>query len=388
MKKTFCIMMLCLACGVLPGGAQTARYACRNLQQLAAELGREYDIDCTRARQVPLGRNVLVVTQDSLRRVDHIGLQVFPEHIVRDNPSPVYRFVERYLLELYLRREQPTPAQRLAEDKVTLRFPGHEGEDVRSCIGQWLPRFGAGTSLVVSTDNNRYTVSIYEQGRPCFGMRFPIRYELLWGMNKREAENGFYTGLMLYRPSAAPAERPAPAGADGPSGLKPLGRGIYVLPGDSYQLASVNADRYYRLAARGAYVPLMDGRHAAESARNLFLLPCAEGVVARVTQRLYNRRRLDFEVPLSRLLDYCRAQGCRAYVGIETADASQVTGTVVLLNPSYGYLHQLYFQMPAALPDDPSAHAVRLELYAYVPTHNIGLLFQEESGEEKKQTEM
>ena len=114
MKKTFCILMLCLACGVLPGGAQTARYACRNLQQLAAELGREYDIDCTRARQVPLGRNVLVVTQDSLRRVDHIGLQVFPEHIVRDNPSPVYRFVERYLLELYLRREQPTPAQRLA----------------------------------------------------------------------------------------------------------------------------------------------------------------------------------------------------------------------------------------------------------------------------------
>ena len=84
MKKTFCILMLCLACGVLPGGAQTARYACRNLQQLAAELGREYDIDCTRARQVPLGRNVLVVTQDSLRRVDHIGLQVFPEHIVRD----------------------------------------------------------------------------------------------------------------------------------------------------------------------------------------------------------------------------------------------------------------------------------------------------------------
>ena len=76
-------------------------------------------------------------------------------------------------------------------------------------------------------------------------------------------------------------------------------------------------------------------------------------------------------------------------VGVqETADASQVTGTVVLLNPSYGYLHQLYFQMPAALPDDPSAHAVRLELYAYVPTHNIGLLFQEESGEEKKQTEM
>ena len=65
-----------------------------------------------------------------------------------------------------------------------------------------------------------------------------------------------------------------------------------------------------------------------------------------------------------------------------------MTGTVVLLNPSYGYLHQLYFQMPAALPDDPSAHAVRLELYAYVPTHNIGRLFQEETAGEEKQTEM
>ena len=373
MKKTFCIMMLCLACGVLPGGAQTARYACRNLQQLAAELGREYDIDCTRARQVPLGRNVLVVTQDSLRRVDHIGLQVFPEHIVRDNPSPVYRFVERYLLELYLRRELPTPEQRLQEDRVTLRFPAHTGNSLRDDIARHLPRFDDRTSLLVLTDNHRYTVSIYRERKALFVMRFPIRYELLWGMNKVEAENGLYESLLRYQ---SPHPKPVPPlAADVQTAMRPAEDGCLMLPGDSYVIASVNSNRYYLEAPDGSCRPVFGPDHAEASMRNLFLLPdLAADVTATVTQRLYGRRTREFDVSLHHLLSFCRTEGCETYVGIETCTEERVTGTVVLLNPSYGYCHQLYFEADIGLLEHPDRHPLRLELYAYVPTHNIGKL--------------
>ena len=117
--------------GILTLTAQTTRYANRNLQQLAAQVQAECGMDCTRPGTAPFGQNRLVVTQDSLGRIDHIGLALFPETIASENPSPVYRFVERYLLELYLRRELPTPEQRLQEDRVTLRFPAHAGNSLR-----------------------------------------------------------------------------------------------------------------------------------------------------------------------------------------------------------------------------------------------------------------
>ena len=367
------VVCLCLAAHAV---AQAPRFANGNLQRLAGQLQAEYGLDCTRPGTQELGQNRLVVTQDSLRRIDHIGLALFPESIVRENPSPVYHFVERYLLELYLPQEQPTPEQRLKEDNVTLRFPSNPGGSLRDDIARHLPRLDEHTSLLVLTDNHRYSVSIYRGERALFVMRFPIRYELLWGMNKVEAENGFYEALLRYRPPRATAVPPLAAAQA--SALQPDGDGCLVLTGDSYVIAAVNNDRFYRLAPDGTCRPVLDRTHAEESLRNLFLMPdLSAGITASVTQRMYRRRTLQFDIPLHHLLSFCRTAGCQAYVGIETCTAERVTGTVILLNPSLGYCHQLYFETDIGILDHPRRHKMSLELYAFVPTHNIGNLFDE-----------
>ncbi len=367
------VLCLCLAA---TAAAQAPRFANGNLQRLAGQLQAEYGLDCTRPGTQEFGQNRLVVTQDSLRRIDHIGLSLFPESIVRENPSPVYRFVERYLLELYLPQEQPTPEQRLKEDNVTLHFPSNPGGSLRDDIARHLPRLDEHTSLLVLTDNHRYSVSIYRGERALFVMRFPIRYELLWGMNKVEAENGFYEALLRYRPPRATAVPPLAAAQA--SALQPDGDGCLVLTGDSYVIAAVNNDRFYRLAPDGTCRPVLDRTHAEESLRNLFLMPdLSAGITASVTQRMYRRRTLQFDIPLHHLLSFCRTAGCQAYVGIETCTAERVTGTVILLNPSLGYCHQLYFETDIGILDHPRRHKMSLELYAFVPTHNIGNLFDE-----------
>lgn len=367
------VLCLCLAA---TAAAQAPRFANGNLQRLAGQLQAEYGLDCTRPGTQEFGQNRLVVTQDSLRRIDHIGLALFPESIVRENPSPVYRFVERYLLELYLPQEQPTPEQRLKEDNVTLHFPSNPGGSLRDDIARHLPRLDEHTSLLVLTDNHRYSVSIYHGERALFVMRFPIRYELLWGMNKVEAENGFYEALLRYRPPRATAVPPLAAAQA--SALQPDGDGCLVLTGDSYVIAAVNNDRFYRLAPDGTCRPVLDRTHAEESLRNLFLMPdLSAGITASVTQRMYRRRTLQFDIPLHHLLSFCRTAGCQAYVGIETCTAERVTGTVILLNPSLGYCHQLYFETDIGILDHPRRHKMSLELYAFVPTHNIGNLFDE-----------
>lgn len=379
MKPFICIPVLCLALlfGLVASAtARTARFATRNLQQMAERLQSEYGIDCTRPGTPAFGQNRLVVTADPLRRIDHIGLAIFPEQIIRENPSPVYRFVERYLLELYLFPELPTPEQRLNEDNVTLRFPASAGGNLREDIARHLPRFGDRTSLLVLTDNHRYSVTVYESGKTVFAMRFPIRYELLWGMNKIEAENGFYETLLQYQAPRAGTVAPLPGGER--SFLKPDGGGTFVLTGEDYWISSVNSNRYYRLAANGEYLPVYDRRQADESLRNLFQLPeLAPNITVTVKQRLYSRRSVTFDISLYRLLSYCRTTGCHTYVGIETCTADSITGIVVLLNPAYGYCHQLYFEADTRMVDKPGRYKMAVELYAYVPTHNIGNLFNE-----------
>lgn len=369
------LLLACLAAIACAASAQTTRYACSNLQQLAATLENDYGLKCDHPQTANLGRNRLVVAEDSLGRIDHIGWEIFPAHIVRENPSPVYRFVERYLLELYLCKQLPTPAQRLKEDKVTLRFPGHEQETLRRNIDQRLPHFGTRTSLLVLTDNNYYSVSVYEAGEPQFSIRFPIRYELLWGMNKKEAENSFYTNLAHYQSVPARSNEPLPP--DKTEELVAEADNCFVLPGDSYIIGAMNNDCFYRRTAGGIYLPVCDTLRAEASVRNLFLLPCGEKVTASVKQRLYNRRMLEFDVPLHKLMAFCRAAGCRPYVGIETVTDEEVTGTVILMNPAYGYCHQLYFRVPTGILANLTAYKLQLELYAYVPTHNIGNLFYE-----------
>lgn len=355
--------------------AQTSRFANRNLRQLAAALEASYEVDCTRPGTTAFGRKRFVVEQDSLGRIVHIGLKIFPDEIVRKYPSPVYHFVERYLLELYLQSDPAETNRRLKEDQVVLRFSDDDTGKIRHDIDQHLPRFDTNTSLYVLTDNNRYTVTAYQGKKMTFSMNFPIRYELLWGMNKIEAENGLYEALAYYH--APQSQPPLPLPANESNYLQADGEGCFVLPGDTYLIETVNADRFYRQKGGGLYLPVWEQRWAVQSLHNLFQLPIDRGVTASVKQRLYNRRTLEFDIPLHKLLSFCRVSGCRAYMGIETCTTDSVTGTVVLLNPSYGYCHQLYFSVPAALIAEPERHKMKIELYAFVPTHNIGNLFYE-----------
>lgn len=404
-------------------GAQQARgnFASLRLEQMAWTLMERYGVDCSRAALCAWGKDTLRVTEDALHRVDHIGLRLFAEETMAEMPSPVYRFVERYLLELCLEDETDDVVRRLKEDKVTLRF-GEKRSKVRETRGegrgtreegqerryggeaagreelkklrerlQALPEAGGEgeSSLVILTDNHYYTVSLYRHAALQLTMRFPIQYELLWGMNKKEVESTLYTDLLHFRmpqaSEASPREEEGSADGLSPSDyevemLTATGDSCFVLTGEPYIIDAVNDNRHYRLLADGRYVPLCDVRRPEESVCNLFLFPqllTEQGPVLDVTQRLYNRRKLSFDVSLARLLAYCREMGCRPYVGIEKLTEERVEGTVVLLNSSHGYCHQLFFSADRRVLTRPDKYRIEAELYAYVPTHNIGALFQE-----------
>jgi len=354
------------------------RYACHRLSEMAEALQARYGVDCSRSQVAPFMQGHLVVTQNTLHRVDHIGFRIFSERLMAEDPSPVYRFVERYLLELFLMRQPSEVAQRLAEDKVVLKFGTSHRISTREALVEVLPRLPQVASIVVLTDNNRYSVSFYESSSLLFAIRFPIQYELLWGMNKKEVESTFYEDLLHYRmPERQEVHDGLP---ENDSLLVAADNGCFVEVGESYLIEAVNDNHYYRRSSDGRFRPVRDVAFVEESVRNLFLLPFRDDkIVVAVTLRLYNHRKVEFDIPLDKLLAFCREMGCRSFVGVESVAGKQITGTLVFLNPAYGYCHQLYFTTDSDVLTAVGRHKMKAELYVYVPTHNVNSLFAEKT---------
>lgn len=348
-----------------------SKYLCKNLEELAGRLQTDYNIDCSRVATYPLQQNTVVVSRNSCREIDHIGFQLFPPLIMEQNPSPAYRFVERYLLQLFLKKSDADINASLREDKVTLRLGTLPlRKEIHKSLAAVLPEIARCQSFVVTTDNNYYAVSWYEGNRQLLLVRFPIQYELLWGMNKKEVENLFYRDLMSYQPAATPKEESVEADY-----LKVLNDSCLVYEGDFYGIEAMNSNRYYRKGEKGKLLPVCNVWQPEESVCNLFTLYPDNRIQACVVQNLYSHRKLEFEVTLAKLIDFCRSNGCEPYVGIESIENGQVKGMVTLLNRSAGYNHLLYFSTDLRILLRPERFKMDVHLYAYVPTHNIQNLY-------------
>lgn len=373
-RQIFVLLSLLLpGWGLEAQGQSMKPFGSQRLKEIAMTLQAEYRIDCRKPQVCAFGGSELVVRENALRSIDHIGFRIFSEKLMAENPSPVYRFVERYLLELYLMEEPAERARKLAEDKVTLKCGKGKGEREDAALAKILPKLARASSVIILTDNRYYSVSFYQASEALFSIRFPIRYELLWGMNKKEAENTFYEDLLHFRVGRqAVTARNMPE--DG-SLLVAINDSCFMEKGETYLIDAMNANRYYRRTPHGKYLPLRDMAYVEESIRNLFLLPTDEHITVSVTLHLYNRRKIIFETPLVQLLAFCRETGCRTFVGIESSEEQRVSGTVVLENASYGYCHQLHFATDTGILAEAGGHKMDADLYVYVPTHNVSDLY-------------
>ena len=62
---------------------------------------------------------------------------------------------------------------------------------------------------------------------------------------------------------------------------------------------------------------------------------------------------------------------------IEECDSKKIRGMMILLNRSFGYNHVMHFNAGPRMLEHPEKYKIEIQLYAYVPTHNIHSLFSE-----------
>lgn len=376
-KMFICFLIIVLGGFSLPLNALSKEVdACSNkrIAEILSQLS-VYSLEFTTAGEYSLESvcpgKTIVVTKDRFGVIDHIGVKLFDRQVMRENPSPVYLFVERYLLWVLLTKDNNAIRDRLNEEKVRFKFESSEGGDICRNLKLCLALIRPEQSMIITTDNSKYSVSWVKDRSNVLSVSFPIQYELIWGINKKEAEGQFYDELQNFKPDNSKSSTLIPAS------MIMINDSCYRSDGDFYGLEQITSYQYYRKKPDGTYVLIFDKFNPAESATNLFTAKVTQSVRTDITQRLYGGRKEVYSVSLAHLKDYCNSNGCEVYVGVEKQEANHIFGSVMMVNRSLGYNHILYFDVDLRTFSYPDRFPVKIQLYSYVPMHNVGNLFDD-----------
>lgn len=366
---------LCMVCLWLLSVNLCAQVKCANrlLADLHGQLSEKYiQEDVVGEVMIPslCPNNPLVIEKTSQGVISHIGVKLFDRGLVAKHPSLLYPFIERYFLELLLLPNNQEIMTKLKMERVKITSSIHSMVSVKEGLRKIAAEFSSNLSFSIICRNNRYVFSCIDKGRVLMEMSFPVRYELIGGYTKLEAESAFYPDLLMYKETEyLPLAE---------SELFAYQDSLYSFNEDYYLTEDFISTSYYKKVEEGI-VPILSSEMLAESVYNLFNTGYDWGIEVEVTQNMYGGKKRTFNIPLSKLIQFLNQQNCLVYTGIQKYDKSIIGGSLMAANMELGYQHLMQFSFPKELIDHPKEHLVKIKIYSFIPIHNISSLFDNKS---------
>ena len=161
---------------------------------------------------------------------------------------------------------------------------------------------------------------------------FPASYELILRKNKSEIEDLLKKRLLAYRPHTVPGmlspEYPDSTGQ----------KNFFIDTKGYYLLESLRADHYY-IKNRQGYSLVVNKQNPPETVANLMTTgEISNRLNLTIVQKKYGFRQDTFRIPLNHWTLFCREEGCTPYFGIEEYDGKKITASLIMDNPSLGYI--------------------------------------------------
>ncbi|MFK2338287.1 hypothetical protein ACIXMT_05960 [Bacteroides fragilis] len=151
---------------------EQGKFVSKKLENIAFQLFSQYQADCSVKQRILLKPlcpdKQIIVTTDLYRTVNHIGFELFDRTVMEQNPSPVYTFVERYLLELLLTDNDEGMRHLLEESKVMVRLGQNNRLLTHARLLSVLREMNSAHSFIITTDNSRYTMVWYHDKEMLF----------------------------------------------------------------------------------------------------------------------------------------------------------------------------------------------------------------------------
>lgn len=172
----------------------------------------------------------LVAHYDGNGIVDHLGIVLFSKDMKKEQPSPIYGFLERaYLDHLY----------KVSENGLYLN-------NIQFTVGSWntFAKVNENTPCLVNNGMDKfYTVRWEEKGKTILSVAFPANYEYFANDTRRNLEQQFVELLQGFKSDKEMQQEKVDINTLG----KFKGKNLFVKKGKSYVIPSISSDTYYQM---------------------------------------------------------------------------------------------------------------------------------------------
>lgn len=346
------ILLLFITCVV---EAQGISYATKRLRNMAKALSLS-NIDT-----LHLGENQifsyhnkpLTIRVNEWKEIDHIGFKLFNDTLKEAYPSPVYDFLERYLLERNLYSDGSEEKTRLEWEKV-LFVVGNE-----STIFKIDSTYNFSYSY---EELRKYNVMWSKEHDTIFQMKFDMDYQLLSGCSISELESIFMRSLKRM-----PALAKTPMNkVNFPDETK-----TYTFEGSNFISPYIRNDIYFT-KKQDFWEPVASKKVLTRSISNMMLDYANNGtLLAKLTLRGYGDYTDSVVVNYSNFISMHRKKGYDAYFGLKYNDKHDFSGTLFLVNKKAGFLHLLSVNAPIDAIEDKQKIRIEGEIFPYIPLFNV-----------------
>ena len=303
------------------------------------------------------GKDIHVRT-NGLGDITHIGYNLFAPALRQAyKDSPVFDFLERYLLELDLQIDERTQSVRMDVDQVTV---------VKGNI-QMLRTLDPKSDVSFNLDEitrKMYRVTIAFNGKK-IQITFPAINELLIGANMLDLEDILKRDVQRMMPISGDALI-----ADWTDCQVSKGKDVLIVEGGNYLSPLIRGD-IYLTEQNGIRKLICDSLNPTKSVSNIMLTGMFDKAIPlKMDIDRYGGKADSLEIKLQQFIAYCKSEGCKLFFGIKNVSDDTLTGTFFAYNEKYSYDHMMTVVFPLQIlqgKDD----AVRGKVYSYIPLHHI-----------------
>lgn len=284
----------------------------------------------------------------------------------------VCAFLNRYINELQQWDQTKLSLQQKMRDDKFIVLAGDilDIEKIDSTCEASVLRYGDKAYEVIWKKGNQTLLRV----------AFPVQYELLLGLSKKDIEPKLDSLIGSADTCKAVVEEIHDLDSVAPS--------IYrVNGGEQYAtIKALTTNRYVQRDKDGIMRYVLDTTYMDYTISNLFQKKETRDYVIQVSQNLYGFEKKHFTTSLHRWLDYCQAANLKSYVAIEAESEDMLKVFVLAENKTLNYNHVLLVYVPKDFLENPTA-IFNASVNAFIPTHNVANLYEEYKDKPKKKRE-
>lgn len=327
-------------------------------QILHLSLPDELAVDAeTDSMAIVNGKDIYLRT-NAFGDVSHIGYRLFANVLKESfSDSPVFDFVERYLLEIDLGDEDMSALERLDVDHV--QFVSGTCDILREITPE--------TDLSFSLDvlaRKKYRITMkFDAKEVC--LVFPANNQLLTGTNLIDLENMLQRDMQ--RVIAVTSDDVI---EDWSEVTVSHADSLLYVEGETH-ISPMIRSNLYLTETNGHRKILIDSKSPSRSVSNIVLTGLFDKLIPlhMVIDR-YGGNDESIDITLQQFVAYCKLEGCKMFFGIKSLTDDTLTGTLFAYNEQLSYDHMLSIVFPLSILKGEDGNILG-KLYSYIPLNDV-----------------